>query len=99
MLLGGGPDTRGDRYAQASPAGLLPMGTPVRLVHGRADEIVPCTMSLDYAARAQATGDDAECAVLPGIEHFALIDPLSAAWPDVTDAFRALCPPAAAAAI
>ncbi len=99
LLLGGGPDARGDRYAQTNPVSLLPTGTPVRLVHGRSDEIVPCAMSLDYAARAQAAGDDAECAALPGVEHFALIDPLSAAWADVLDAFRALCPPAADATI
>ena len=51
-------------------------------------------MSLAYAARAQASGDDTACAALSGAGHFAVIDPLSAAWPDVVAAFRALCPPA-----
>jgi pimeloyl-ACP methyl ester carboxylesterase len=98
-LLGGGPDTQKDRYALTSPAGLLPTGTRVRLVHGRADEIVPCEMSVDYAARAQAAGDDAACVVLPGAGHFALIDPLSTAWPSVAGAFRGLASPAGPAAI
>jgi acetyl esterase/lipase len=99
LLLGGGPDTQSGRYALTNPVGLLPTGTPVRLAHGRADEIVPCDMSLDYAARAQAAGDDAACAALPGAGHFALIDPLSTAWPEVAAAFRALDSPAGPAAI
>jgi len=97
-LLGGGPDTQNDRYGLTNPIGLLPTGAPVRLVHGRADEIVPCAMSLDYAARAQAVGDDTTCVALPGVGHYALIDPLSAAWPAVVAAFRALCPPVGPAA-
>ena len=98
-LLGGGPDTHKGRYALTNPVGLLPTGTPVRLVHGRADEIVPCDMSLDYAARAQAAGDDAACAALPGAGHFALIDPLSTAWAEVAAAFRELGSLAGPAAI
>jgi acetyl esterase/lipase len=94
QLLGGGPDTQKGRYALTNPAGLLPTGKRVRLVHGRADEIVPCAMSVDYATRAQAAGDDAACAVLPGVGHFEPIDPLSMAWPEVAAAFRTLCPPA-----
>lgn len=92
-LLGGGPDGLASRYALTNPAGLLPTGTRVRLVHGDDDDIVPCQMSLDYASRAQAAGDDATCAALPGAGHFEVIDPLSAAWPSVAGAFRALCPP------
>jgi acetyl esterase/lipase len=98
-LLGGGPDTQKERYDLTSPVGLLPTGTRVRLVHGRADEIVPCEMSVDYAARAQAAGDDAACVVLPGAGHFGLIDPLSTAWPEVAAAFRALGSPPGLAAI
>src|SRR5215472_11701982 len=90
-LLGGGPDEQKERYALTSPAGLLPTGKRVRLIHGRSDEIVPCEMSLDYAARAQAAGDDAACAALPGVGHFEVIDPLSGAWPEVAAAFRGLC--------
>jgi acetyl esterase/lipase len=93
-LLGGGPDTYGSRYAATDPMGLLPTGARVRLVHGRDDDIVPCGMSLDYAARARAAGDDASCTALPGTGHFEVIDPLTAAWPHVTEAFRELCPPA-----
>jgi acetyl esterase/lipase len=92
-LLGGGPDVEPSRYALANPVGLLPTGTPVRLVHGSADDIVPCEMSVDYASRAQEAGDDATCVTLTGVGHFEPIDPLSDAWPTVAGAFRALRSP------
>lgn len=87
-LMGGGPDSYPDRHSAADPAGLVPTGVAVRLVHGSDDDRVPCEMSRGYAASAQSAGDDAACAVLPGVGHFAAIDPLSAARPDVVEAFR-----------
>jgi acetyl esterase/lipase len=92
-LMGGGPQRFPDRYAAADPARLLPIGVPVRLVHGTADDRVPHEMSVDYAARARAAGDlGTECALLPGAGHFDVIDPLSAAWGTVEHAFRAAWP-------
>ena len=89
-LLGGGPATRPDRYALTDPTVLVPAGVPVRLVHGSDDDVVPCQMSLEYAVRVRAAGDDAACAELPGTGHFAVIDPLSDAWEHVVAAFREL---------
>jgi pimeloyl-ACP methyl ester carboxylesterase len=91
-LLGGGPADRPERYALADPSQLLPTGVPVRLVHGSDDSVVPCSMSLDYITHAHSSGDDAACAVPPGSGHFAVIDPRSAAWPDVVAAFQAIQP-------
>jgi acetyl esterase/lipase len=92
-LLGGAPGTFPDRYAMADPAVLVPGGVPVRLVHGRDDDVVPYEMSLEYAARARAAGDNVACTVLPGARHFDVIDPLSGAWAQVLQAFRGLCMP------
>lgn len=92
-LLGGGPGRHPDRYRLADPMQLLPVGCPVRLVHGSADDQVPCGMSRGYLARARAAGDDAELDELPGSGHFEVIDPLSAWWPRVQAAFTALAPP------
>jgi acetyl esterase/lipase len=92
-LLGGGPGQHPDRYRLADPMRLLPVGCPVRLVHGSADDRVPCEMSRDYLARARAAGDDAELDELPGSGHFEVIDPLSAWWPRVQAAFTALASP------
>jgi acetyl esterase/lipase len=99
-LLGGSPAALPDRYALADPVVLMPGGTQVRLVHGSADDVVPCQMSIDYAARARNVGDDVTCTALSGAGHFEVIDPLSDAWPHMVAAFRALSAsegPAAAA--
>jgi acetyl esterase/lipase len=92
-LLGGGPGRHPDRYCLADPMQLLPVGCPVRLVHGSADDRVPCGMSRDYLAKARAAGDDGELDELPGAGHFEVIDPLSVWWPRVQAAFTALASP------
>jgi len=93
-LMGGGPQRLPDRYSAADPAGLAPIGMPVRLVHGTADDRVPHEMSVGYAARARAAGDlGTECTLLPGAGHFDVIDPLADAWGTVEHAFRSACPP------
>jgi acetyl esterase/lipase len=89
-LLGGGPEQQPQRYALADPARLIPLGVSVRIVHGIADDQVPCQMSRSYAARACAAGDDTVLTELPKFGHFGVIDPRSAAWPAVLAAFRGL---------
>ena len=89
-LIGGGPGRYPDRYALADPARLVPLGIPVRLVHGSRDRQVPCQMSRDYAAAAAAAGDDVVLDDLTGCGHFEPIDPLSAAWSAVLAAFRSI---------
>ena len=92
-LLGGSPRQRPERYRAADPIRLLPLGCPVRLVHGSADDRVPCAMSRDYLVHAQAAGDDATLDELPGAGHFEVIDPLSGWWPRVRAAFADLARP------
>jgi acetyl esterase/lipase len=87
-LLGGGPGDQPERYAVADPAQLVPLGGPVRIVHGTADNRVPFEMSRSFAGRASAAGDEVRLVELPGGGHFDVIDPLSAAWPAVLGAFR-----------
>jgi acetyl esterase/lipase len=89
-LLGGGPAEQPSRYAVADPARLVPLGVPVHIVHGTADERVPFAMSREFAARAQAAGDPVTLDVLAESGHFGVIDPLSADWPVVLAAFRAV---------
>lgn len=78
VLLGGAPDDVPDRYAAADPSRLGPPRIPVTALHGSDDEIVPLDLSRSYA---EGTGQPA--IVLPGADHFALIDPGSPAWADV----------------
>jgi acetyl esterase/lipase len=77
-LMGGGPDDLPAEYAAADPARMLPGAVPVTVLHGDQDVQVPVEMSrrlpgVDYVE-------------LAGADHFALIDPLSPAWPHVRDA-------------
>jgi acetyl esterase/lipase len=84
-LLGGSPTQVPARYASGSPAALLPLGLPQRLIHGTEDDIVPIEIARSYAAAARAKGDDAQLLDLPKTGHFELIDPRSGAWPTVRD--------------
>lgn len=82
-LLGGTVDAVPERYRQASPIELMPLGVALRLVHGALDPYVPVEQSRNLADRARGLGDDVEITVLPAIGHFDLIAPWSAAWPAV----------------
>jgi acetyl esterase/lipase len=90
LLLDGGPGQWPERYAQTDPARLLPLGVPVRIVHGGKDSAVPVGMSRDFTAQARAAGDDVVLRELRGCGHYEVIDPLSAAWASVLAAFREL---------
>jgi pimeloyl-ACP methyl ester carboxylesterase len=89
-LLGGGPGEQASRYAQASPAALLPLGVPVRHLVGAHDSIVPPSYLEAHVAVARASGDDATLAILPDAGHFELVAPSAATWPAVPQALLAL---------
>ncbi|ALL12452.1 alpha/beta hydrolase family protein [Caulobacter henricii] len=88
----GGPETidrltagsaLSDRYADTSPPALLPIRTPVAVISGALDPIVPPAFGVDFAARAKASGDRVEEITMAEAGHFELIDPTSAAWPRI----------------
>jgi pimeloyl-ACP methyl ester carboxylesterase len=84
-LLGGGPDDVPERYAAADPAAFGPPAAPVTVVHGDRDIRVPITMSRGYRMPPGS-----RLVEVPGADHFALIDPASAAWPAVVHALDEL---------
>lgn len=78
-LLGGTPDDHLRDFDDANIATRLPAAAPpIVVLHGDADQRVPIEHN-----RALGLPSLHE---LPGVEHFALIDPISAAWPVVRDA-------------
>lgn len=89
-LLGGGPSEVAARYRHASPIERLPLKTPVRLIHGVDDDIVPVEISRRYEAAARAAGDDVRLTALPGIGHFELIDPQASPYTLVNSTLRSL---------
>ncbi|MFZ1996467.1 MAG: prolyl oligopeptidase family serine peptidase [Solirubrobacteraceae bacterium] len=78
-LLGAAPDS--GLYAAASPICRLPLGVPVLLIHGDADEDVPVSQSRRFDQAARTAGDECELHELPGGGHFEVIDPEGRAWP------------------
>ena len=78
-IVGGLPARVPGRYRLADPIERLPLGRPIRCVHGTDDSTVPISQSRAYVAAARAAGDDAELVEVPG-DHFSLIDPRTPAW-------------------
>lgn len=78
-LVGGMPARLAGRYRLADPVERLPLGVPIRCVHGTDDSTVPISQSRSYVDAARVAGDDAELVEVPG-DHFALIDPSTPAW-------------------
>ncbi len=89
-LLGGTPSDVPERYAAASPAALLPLGIPQVLIHGTGDANVPLEVSQTYAAAARTANDQVRLIKLPGVDHFDLINPRSAAWAKTIEALQGL---------
>ncbi len=84
-FMGGSPEEVPERYAEASPMALLPIGVPMLLVHGDRDENVPIDLSVAFAEAARAAGDEVELVVRAGIDHFEVIDPGGQSWARVMD--------------
>lgn len=80
-LLGGTPDRVPEAYDAADPATRLRSRPPceVVVVHGDRDEAVPVASSRGLSRRF----DWLDYRELAGVDHFAVIDPLSGAWPQV----------------
>jgi acetyl esterase/lipase len=92
-FLGGSPDKVPDRYDQASPSDLLPIGIPQRLFHGTEDADVPLEISERYVRAAQSRGDDAKLIVLPGSGHYELVDPMTKEFQLVLETAKELSQP------
>lgn len=89
-LLGATFPDAPERYAEASPAAMLPLGVPQILIHGTRDSNVPIEISRAYAAKAKSPGDLVTYLELEGIDHFDVIDPRSTAWEKTVEALQEL---------
>lgn len=89
-LLGGTPAEHPDRYAAVSPVERVPLGVPVRIVHGAQDPIVPVAQSRALLDRMRAAGESAELTVVEGAGHFDVVAPQADAWAAVLRAIRSL---------
>lgn len=88
-VVGGLPEDVPDRYQQASPLALLPLGVPQWHLSGTEDQIVP-TAYLQQYVEVATQYDEVHLKVLPDAGHFELIVPTTSAWPAVRHAILAL---------
>jgi acetyl esterase/lipase len=92
-LLGGTPMQQPERYRDASPLALLPIGVRLALLHGDLDSIVPIASTNAFGRAAEEAGDQVNVTVITGAGHFEVIAPRSFAWPAVLAAFQGISPP------
>ena len=71
---------RPDRFADSSPAELLPIAAAQVLVNTVEDHIAPPALAAKWAQRAAAAGCAAQLVTVPEEGHVELIAPGSAAW-------------------
>jgi acetyl esterase/lipase len=89
-LMGGLPNEVPDRYREASPAEMLPLGIKQVLIVGAQDTIVWPQHNRTFAEAAQKSGDDVQLMVLDHAAHFDVIAPRTANWPAIEAAVFAL---------
>ncbi|GAB3474861.1 alpha/beta hydrolase family protein [Nocardiopsis coralliicola] len=77
-----GADPSAEAFSASSPLTRVPIGLPTFIVHGEEDQRVPLAQSRAYVRAAREAGDTVTLHVPPATDHFALIDPDSAAWRD-----------------
>lgn len=89
-LLGGTPEKVSQRYMEASPIKLVPLGVPQVLISGEFEEFVPRPLVEAYATTAGNAGDSVRVIVIPGVGHFEIANPHASPWPAVESAIRSL---------
>jgi acetyl esterase/lipase len=89
-LMGGTPQQHPERFSSANPGELLPFNIPQILIQGREDEQIPPALPERWAKLATRAGDQVHVKLIPGADHFDVVDPQSEAWPVVRAATQSL---------
>jgi acetyl esterase/lipase len=88
-IMGGTPEQVPERYAQASPMALLPLG--VKQIHIVGDQDTEILENVQpYITEAKQLGDDVRLVVARNAGHFELVVPTTPAWKFVRDAALSL---------
>lgn len=75
-----------DRFDDASPRQLLPLGVPQELIIGSRDADWRNDIHRRYTEAVRTAGDDVTLTVLDGANHFDVVDPHGPAWPVIQKA-------------
>ncbi len=69
--------------ANISPSDSLPVGVPLLVAHGTADDQVPVEYSRGFVTRARAAGDAVQYLEFDEADHFVFTDQDSAEWDSI----------------
>ena len=89
-LMGGKPQEVPERYRAGDPGELLPFNTPQLLIQGTADDQIPPDLPSKWAERSRRLGDTVTVKMIPGADHFDIVDPKSPGWSTVRDSVKKL---------
>ena len=82
-LMGGSPAAVPERYAAGDPGRLVPLVCPQAVVQGTDDGQIPPELPERWAAKVRRGGGHCSVRMVPGADHFDVVDPRSRAWPTV----------------
>ncbi|NAZ76775.1 alpha/beta fold hydrolase [Kineococcus sp. T13] len=85
LLFGGPPSAVDERYAVGDPTRRVPLGMPLLVLHGTADDTVPPSQAQEFAQAAQAAGDRVDLRLLEGVSHGDPKEPEGATFPQVRE--------------
>jgi acetyl esterase/lipase len=89
-FLGGTPKSVAEHYQEADPMKLALPKVRQIVMHGANDDTVPPDFSRRYAEAKKSRGEDVTLVEIPKADHFDVIDPRSAAWPQVAESVQRL---------
>ena len=89
-LMGGSPTQHPQRYRDATPTHMVPLGVPQKIIVGAHDSAWRWGGEAYVEAAKKAGERSVDILVAPEAGHFEIIAPQSTSWPLVRDAVRAL---------
>jgi len=82
-FMGATPEQAPDRYAAGDPGELLPLNVRQYLIQGSDDDQIPPQLPQRWAQRGHSRDETVSVQIIPGADHFDVVDPESKAWPTV----------------
>ncbi len=89
-LMGGTPAQFPERYRAGDPGFLLPLNARQLLIQGANDSQIPGELPVRWADQVRRLGEEVKVTIVPGADHFDVVDPGSRAWPAVQAAITAI---------
>lgn len=87
-LMGGTPADLPDRYKAGNPGELLPLDVRQVLLQGSEDNQIPPELPGRWADNARRQGDDVAVVIIPGANHFDIVDPQAKPFEKVREAVK-----------